>query len=37
MDAIYWDAMYLGIGVVFFVAAWGVVKALAHLQGGKHP
>ena len=31
------DALYLGIGLVFFTAAWGVVVAIAHLQGGKHP
>jgi hypothetical protein len=31
------DAMYLGIGAVFFAAAWGLVWALGRLQKGKQP
>jgi hypothetical protein len=29
------DAFYLGIGIVFFAAAWGLVWAFGHLQGAR--
>ena len=29
------DAVFIGIGSVFFAVAWGLVWAFSRLQGGK--